>query len=453
MQSTGADAGRLSLALSTFLADLTFDALSPAAVHECRRGVLDWIGCALAGSNHPAIAALLTSFDSIGSTGPARVIGHRRRLGVCEAAICNGQMGHVLDFDDTLLMRLTVLHTSSPVLAALFGLAQTRRVSGRELFVAYASGFEAGIRVGQTAPEHLEIGWHLTGTLGSIAAAAASAKLLGLEGPKINTAIAIGATQAAGMQQNRGTMCKSFHAGKAASNGILAGLLAANGFDSSPEIVEGRLGFCRLYSDRSQPELLCENLGAPLLVTRNGYKPYACGVVLHPTIDAALAVRDRVLAKLDAIERIELKVHPHVASVTGTREPQTGLHGKFSVYHTVAVTLVDGAAGASQYTDARVRDPKLAALRAKVNVVVDETYRKDQCLLTVITRAQHFESKIDHASGTVENPVSDHVLQAKFLDNAAFVLGKAKTKRLMDRIWRLPETEDAGALLADCEPA
>jgi 2-methylcitrate dehydratase PrpD len=156
-----------------------------------------------------------------------------------------------------------------------------------------AVGFEAGVRSGRTAPGHHKGGWHLTGTLGSIAAGVAGGKLLNLDAQKLTYAMGIAATQAGGMQQNRGTMCKSLHAGKAAANGVLAALLAERGFDSTQEIIEGKKGFARIYSDSAEPEHLTESLGKDWLIESNGHKPYACGVVLHPLIDAVIAIRNR----------------------------------------------------------------------------------------------------------------------------------------------------------------
>src|SRR5215470_14673235 len=155
---------------------------------------------------------------------------------------------------------------SSPVLAALFALAERAPVSGTQFLLAYAAGFEAGVRSGRTAPGHHKGGWHLTGTLGSIAAGVAAGKLLGLDAQRLAHAMGIAATQAAGMQQNRGTMCKSFHAGKAAANGTLAALLAERGFDSTQEIIEGERGFARIYSDVSLPEQLTAALDEGWLI-------------------------------------------------------------------------------------------------------------------------------------------------------------------------------------------
>src|SRR5499426_1281848 len=288
-----------------FLARFRFEELPERAVHEARRGLIDWLGCALAGSSHPTIDKLLAVLSAISGKPQATVLGRKRKLGLMEAALANGQAGHMLDYDDT-HMGGVVLHTSGPILAALFPLIELGGVSGRDFICAYAAGFEAGVRVGQSAPGHHAGGWHLTGTLGSIAAGAAAARLLHLDTPRMIYALGIAATQAAGMQQNRGTMCKSFHAGKAASNGLLAALLAEKGFDSTQEIIEGRKGFCRVYSDTAAPARLTAGLGERWLIETNGHKPYACGVVLHPLIDAVIAIRNRERIDSVAVSEISL---------------------------------------------------------------------------------------------------------------------------------------------------
>src|SRR5580698_3316674 len=287
-QNLKTDAETLTKTLCGHLAAVRFGDLSPKAVSEARRGVLDWIGCALAGSGHKTITTLLSVLQDISGRPVATVFGRKLRLGLLEAPLANGQMGHVLDYDDT-HMGGVVLHASSPVLAALFALAERKGVSGADLMLAYAVGFEAGVRAGWSAPGHHKGGWHLTGTLGSMAAGVAGGKLIGLDPQRLTYAMGIAATQAAGMQQNRGTMCKSFHAGKAAANGVLAALLAERGFDSTQEIIEGKRGFARIYSDVAAPDELTAGLGEALfdhgwLIESNGHKPYACGVVLHPLI-------------------------------------------------------------------------------------------------------------------------------------------------------------------------
>jgi 2-methylcitrate dehydratase PrpD len=441
----------VSSALGRFLAGIRFEDLPAAVVHEARRGVLDWIGCALAASRHPAIAILLDTFAATGSPAVAPVLGQGgRRLGLLDAAVANGQMGHLLDFDDT-HMGGVVLHASSPLLAALLALAEHRPVGGRALIAAYVAGFEAGVRTGQGAPAHHDGGWHLTGTLGAVAAGAGAARLLGLDARQTNHALGIAATQAAGMQQNRGTMCKSFHAGKAAASGALAALLAARGFDSSQEILEGKRGFVRIYSAVAAPERIAAGLGERWEIARNGYKPYACGVVLHPLIDAMIALRAAAGLPAGAVDHVALRVHPHAVKITGVDDPKSGLMSKFSINHSAAVAYLDGTAGIAQYADARAAAPDVLGFRPKIRVEVDAGFRKDQAHATLVAAdGRRFEAPVAHASGTADNPMSDAALERKFIGNAGDVLGADRARQIADRIWALDAERDLRDLVALC---
>src|SRR6202045_1885558 len=444
-QNLSPEAVTLTKTLCTRLANAKFSDLSVAAKHQARRGVLDWIGCALAGSGHKTISTLLEVLQELGGRPQATVLGRQLKLGLRDAPLANGQMGHVLDFDDT-HMGGVVLHAGSPVLAALFALAERAPVSGADLMLAYAVGFEAGVRTGWSAPGHHKGGWHLTGTLGTIAAGVAGGKLLELDPQRLTYAMGIAATQAAGMQQNRGTMCKSFHAGKSAANGVLAALLAERGFDSTQEIIEGKKGFSRIYSDVAAPEQLTAGLGQGFengwMIETNGHKPYACGVVLHPLIDAVIALRNRDAIDPAAVSEINLKVHPLVLSITGVVEPSTGLQSKFSTVHSAAVALIDGAAGVAQYSDAKAVDLAVAALRRKVKAVADDTLRKDEAYAAITAGGRRHEAHIAHASGTADNPMSDAAIEAKFMANAAPVIGRDRAERARDFVQSLETQPD-----------
>jgi 2-methylcitrate dehydratase PrpD len=446
-QNLHTDAVTLTKTLCSHLAAAQFSDLTPAAQREARRGILDWIGCALAGSGHATVGRLIDVLQETGGRPQASVLGRGLKLGLLDAPIANGQMGHILDFDDT-HMGGVVLHTSSPLLAALFALAERAPVSGTELMLAYAVGFEAGVRSGRTAPGHHKGGWHLTGTLGSIAAAVAGGKLLRLDGQRLTYAMGIGATQAAGLQQNRGTMCKSFHAGKAAANGVLAALLAQRGFDSTQEVIEGKKGFSRIYSDVAEPDELVAGLDRGWVIESNGHKPYACGIVLHPMIDAIIAIRNRDKIDLSRVSEISVRVHPLVLAITGVVDPSTGLQSKFSTLHTAAVALVDGAAGIAQYSDARATDPQVATLRKKVTAVADDSLRKDEAHAVVVTNSRRHEAHVAYASGTVDNPMSDAAIEAKFMANATPVIGTERAQRAGAFVWSLEQQPDVRELIA-----
>jgi 2-methylcitrate dehydratase PrpD len=242
-------------------------------------------------------------------------------------------------------------------------------------------------------------------------------------------------------------MCKSFQAGKAAANGVLAALLVERGFDSSQEIIEGQQGFSRIYSDVAEPERLTERLGGPWLIESNGHKPYACGVVLHPLIDAVIAIRNRETIDPAEVSEIALRVHPLVLSITGVVEPSTGLQSKFSTLHSAAVALIDGAAGVAQYSDAKAADSAVAALRRKVKTVADPTLRKDEAHAAIVVGDKRHEVHIAHATGTADSPMSDAAIEAKFLANAAPAIGAERARRAADCVWSLEKLPDMRALL------
>lgn len=443
--ATGQD---ITTAFARFLSGIRYEDLPPPAVHEAKRAVLDWIGCALAGSTHPTVNVLLATFEEIGSMPVATVLGRGgRKLGLLDAPVANGQMGHVLDFDDTHLGGV-ILHTSTATLPALFALGERRKSSGRELIVALAAAFEAGIRVGQAAPRHHLAGWHLTGTLGTVAAAAGSARLAGLDAQQTVFALGIACTQAAGMQQNRGSDCKSLHAGKSAYHGVLASMLASNGFNSSPEILEGSLGFTKIFSTTQQNDAIIAGLGRTWMIAGNGYKPYACGVVLHPLIDAMIEVSRKARTRASEVERVEVQVHPDVIRITGVDQPGSGLMSKFSANHAAAVAYIDQAAGVAQFTNERSADAAVQVLRKLIAVKPVASFRLDQSAAVVRTKsgAAH-EAQIAHATGTVSNPMSDSALLEKFLGNAGPVIGAERARKLADMVWALDTLGDVGELV------
>jgi 2-methylcitrate dehydratase PrpD len=435
----------LTRQFAAFVADAGYDDLPDDARKAARRGVLDWIGCALAGSRHATAHTLIATLTALQSSQTATVLGHKLRMGLLEASMANGQMGHVLDFDDT-HMGGVILHASSPILSALLAVAETRKVTGPQLMIAYALGFEAGVRVGRAAPLHHPGGWHLTGTLGTIAAAVAVAKVLGLDAARTTNAIALAATQAAGMQQNRGTMAKSFHAGKAASNGLLAALLAENGYDGSDEILEGKRGFCRIYSTETDEAALLDQLGRRWEIARNGHKPYACGVVLHPAIDAMIALGNQA-GKGAPVSRIELQVNPAAISITGVANPRSGLKSKFSLTYTAAISFLDRAAGIDQFSDASTTRRDVPALASLIEVTAQEKLARDQASATVwLAGGDRFTHRVEHASGTADNPMSDAALHSKFTANAVPAIGANAASRLSNAIDGLEQVDDVAEL-------
>ncbi|MBI4497291.1 MAG: MmgE/PrpD family protein [Chloroflexi bacterium] len=430
--------------LASFVAGLYYDDLPPAAVHEAKRCLLDWIGNALGGSRDEPVDLLLATLEELGGTPQASVVGRSIRTSLTHAALLNGYLSHVLDFDDTLTD--TVLHPTSPVMPALVALAERDGASGRDLITAFVAGFEVEARLAQAIfPSHYEAGWHITGTAGAVGAAAAASRLLGLDPQRTLWALGIGATQPTGLREHFGTMTKALHPGRAAGNGLLATLLAQRGFTAAEASLEGPNGFLRAMAAEADLGVLTRGLGQDYLICTNGYKPYACGVVNHPIIDGAIHLRNTYGISPEQVDAIEVRAsdRPPIPQLAANPDPQTGLSGKFSLAHCAAVGLVDGVALPAQFTDARVRDPQVAALRRRFRVTLHPTVRETEAYVTAVLKdGRRLEVHIPHATGTQANPMSDAALEAKYRGQAGAALPPEQVDAIARLVWDLETLAD-----------
>ena len=419
--------------------------------HEACRALLNWLGCAIGAARHETVERALAAIASFSGPPQAAVPGRRERLDALHAALVNGISSHVLDFDDT---HVRAIHPSAPVLPALLALAEWRRLGGAELLHAFVLGVEAEERVGLSVfPEHYEAGWHITGTAGVFGAAAGAGRLLGLDERQMTWALGIAATQAAGLQEVFGSDCKSLHPGRAAQGGLMAALLAAKNFTSSDRAIEAPRGFARVLSTKFDPAVITDGLGSRFELLSNMYKPYACGLVMHAAIDGCIELRREHRLAPDAIDAIELAVSPLVPRLTGKTAPQTGLEGKFSITHAVAAAIVHGAAGEAQFSDACVRDPRVAALRSRVGTRVDPAIGRTEARVTIRTRdGRTLDRHVEHALGTLARPMSDADLEVKFRGLAADVLPPAAIEKIIGLCWQAADLEDAGALARSAVP-
>jgi 2-methylcitrate dehydratase PrpD len=435
--------------LAELVAGTRWEDLPAAVRHEGVRSFVNWLGCAVGGAPHPGVAAAARAAAVFGGAPKATLLGMRRRADPMAAALVNGVSSHVLDFDDT--HEGTLIHPSAPILSAALALAEARGANGAELLAAFVLGVEAACRVGAAvSPAHYDAGWHITGTAGAIGAGAAAARLLGLDAERTAWTLGLAATQPVGLRVHFGAMAKSFHPGRAAQNGMLAALLAAEGFDAAPDAIEGRRGFAAVLSAAFAPERIGEGLGERWEIMRNTYKPFACGLVVHPVIDLCLRLRAEPGFSAWEVERVRLRVHPLVLDLTGKKEPASGLEGKFSVFHAAAVALLDGAGGEAQFSDERVRARKVVELRRRVEAVVDEACGRTEADVVVAMRGgAELRASTAAPLGSLGNPMPDDALGAKFLGLAEPVLGGEAAARLLGGAWRLPDQNDFGWIAAD----
>lgn len=435
-------------ALAEFAAGLTATSTPPEVTHQAKRALLDWAGVTLAGSRTDAARIAYDVGSLAGGAGTSPVAGRREGRSPAFAALVNGIAAHVLDYDDTFNPGLTTVHGSAPVWPAVLAAAHERGASGAAALTAFVAGYETEIRVALAAgPAHYDIGWHVTGTVGHLGAAAAVANLLGLDTATTVAALGTAGTQAAGLKAVYGSMGKSLHPGKAAMDGLLSAYLAAGGFTSSTAIVEARRGFLDILTRDAVAERATEDIGVRWFLPRDGFKAYACGSLTHPAIDAVLRLRAEHGLDPADVAAVEVEAHDYVVSTTGNEAPETGLAGKFSVYHCVAVAVVDGAARLAQFTDDRVTDPAVVSVRDRITVRVDPARAKDSALVRVrLADGRTLTCETAHNKGTPENPMSDDDLTEKFGDLAGDVLGGGAAAALSGVIWRMETVDDVREL-------
>jgi len=419
----------------------------PATVrHEAARTLLNYVGCAVGGSHHETVDIAIAALAPFSGPAQASVIGRKERLDMLHASLMNGISSHVLDFDDTHLR--TIIHPAGPVISAILALSETRPVSGKDFINALVIGVEVECRIGNAVyPAHYNTGWHITGTVGVFGAAAAAGKLMGLSEQQMLWALGLASTQPVGLQEMFGTMTKSFHPGRAAQNGLTSALMAARNFTSSTQSIEARYGWANVLSTQRDYGQITNKLGSSYEIAVNSYKPFACGIVMHPTLDGCIQLRNEQKLTAAVVDRVELRVHPLVLELTGKKTPATGLEGKFSIYHAAAVALIEGAGGVNQFSDRAVRDKGVMTLRDRVVTTVDTGIREDQVRIVLALKdGRRFEKFIEHAVGSIDHPMTDSDLEAKFSGLADGILPKDRVRRLMELCWKMENAPAASAL-------
>jgi 2-methylcitrate dehydratase PrpD len=418
---------------------------------EAHRTFLNWAGCAVGAATHASVEAALAAARMLEPAPQASLLGRAERLDMASAALLNGIASHTFDFDDTHLK--TIIHPAGPVASALLALAEATGASGRQVIDALVLGIDVSCRVGNMMyPDHYDRGWHITGSTGSLGAAAGCARLLALDEERTAMALGIAASQPVGMREQFGTMTKPLHPGAAARAGLTSALLAKNGFTASPRAIEAPRGMAQTVSTKNDWSEITDELGSRFEISFNTYKPFACGIVIHPTIDAATQLRARGV-KPEEVERVELRVHSLVLELTGKKEPRDGLEGKFSVYHGFAAGLVFGRAGEPEYEDAIVNREDLVALRRKVAATVDDSIAEASADVTAILRDGRREHVfVKDAIGSLARPMTDAMLEAKFRDQAEPVIGRSKADAAIAACWKLGGSPGVEAVVEAARP-
>jgi 2-methylcitrate dehydratase PrpD len=436
--------------LARHIVETRWDDIPAAVRHQAKRSWMNFFAVALAGCRSGPVEIALRSLAEFSGGRQATLVGRTERIDALSAAFLNAAGANVHDFCDTHLR--TVIHPTAAVAPALLALAELRPVSGPDLLLAFILGNEVQARIGLAiSPGHYSQGWHITSTCGVFGAASGTGKLLGLDERQMVWALGTASTQSSGLCECLGTPAKSVSVGNAARNGLWSALLAEKGFDGPPEPLAGVQGFYHAMGETPDLSLVTDGLGESWEIMATSYKPYPCGFVIHPVLDCVLDwQREHPAAE---VARIVVRGHPLLSDRTDRPDVTTGRESQVSVQHAVAAALVTGKAGLGQFTDACVRNPKVQALRSKVEVVRDTAFSTIAAAVEITTAdgATHRLSQ-PAARGSDVNPMSDRDLEEKLRTAAAGWDFRHDVTPLIEAVWALDTSTNVSRLASLAVP-
>lgn len=419
--------------------------------HEAKRSLLNYFAVGFAGSHDPTIEKLVATYTEYSANQRASLIGRAERTDMLNAAALNAMSANVFDYDDTHLR--TVIHPTAPIAAAVLAFTEVNRVSGRDFLQAVILGMEVECRIGNSiSPYHYGRGWHITSTCGALGAAIAIGWLLRLTPVQLNWALGGAANQACGIVETLGTMAKSLSVGNAARNGMLSALLAAQNFDGPAAPLDGVRGFLNVMGEKPDLAGINDRFGEHWEMALNTYKPYPCGIVLNPVIEACLqlSTRQDVMHDLEKrLKSVEVTGQKLLRDRTDRPGVKNGRESQVSAQHAVPVSLLRGRAGLAEFSDEAVNDPVVRALGEKVRFTIDETMSIDAAQVTL-----HFIDEpsvsvcVEQARGSTARPLTDKDLEEKFMTLSTQANTGCDQARLIQSVWEIETLDDAGALMA-----
>lgn len=427
--------------------------LPSRVAHEARRALFNVFGTALAASRHPACDALVSGAMQLGGQAALAPLGRFELLDRRWAACATGLCAHVDDFDDTHLA--TVVHPGAATLAVLWALQDELGARSERLLEAAALGMESQLRLAMAmTPWHYDRGWHITGTVGTVGACVTAALAMGCDPGGLRHSVALAARSMLGHREGFGSMLKGFHAGQAASNGLFAAQLVRAGARTGPVALWGEGALVQALSGDWDSRWIEQGWGDEWLLLENTYKPYPCGVVAHPGIEAAIETARKIgPLRASDISKVELRCNPLVPELMGELQPTSGLQGRFSAVHAVAVALLDSAASLGQFSDDRVRSEEVVALREKVTLVPEPERSRQSALLTLqMTDGGTHAEEVLEVLSSLARPLGDEQLEEKFLLLVSPVLGDAGAEAVAQAVWELgrgSELTDLAAMLSE----
>jgi 2-methylcitrate dehydratase PrpD len=450
-----------SEAISVWVTGTSYDALPEDVVASTRLRVLDVIGLSIAGSQTP-FGASVRKTATLYPGDEARLWGSRDRASAVGAAFINGALSQALEYDDT--HNESIVHMSSPAVAAALALGDRLGSNGRDLITAVAIGNEISARVGSVTPQQFhKRGFHPSGLFAPFGVCWLASSLLKLNVPQMVSAAGITGSFAAGLIQCwvDGTQSKFLHPGWAAQSGVAAAVLGQSGVTGPAEVFEGRFGLFASHLQAASPApdfgRLTNGLGSVWDSRNASFKPFPVAHVIHPYIDAVFRLRAAHDLTPENIARVICPVAPYIVGIVceplaEKRRPLTDSHGRVSLQYTLAEAFAFGRIGKDAYAESSLRDPAILALADRVEFVVDSTMPGSEQFKGVVvvetTDGRRFEEIEEHNRGSATNPMTQQEIEGKFRENVDGVLNAAQASRVIEAVMRL-ETLDRTSLLTE----
>ena len=437
----------LAQQLGEFVYNTAYNDIPDKVIDKAKQCMLDSIGVTIYGSQFEAPQITAAFVVETGGKAEASILGTPHKAPCFLAALANGVASHVADYDDSGGFG----HPSGILMPATLALAEANPISGRDLLAAFILGNEVGSKLAQVMMfKHYEVGFHSTGTLGTIAAAVTSAKLLNLSPSQITNALGIAASSAGGIRQNFGTMTKCWHSGHAASAGMMAALVAQKGYDSSPQALDGKVGFIQAFQGNAEADFPVAQLGNPYSLMELMFKKYPSCHGTHAAVDAMLQLREQNNLSPQEVTSVECHGRPLMNSVLIYKDPRTGLQAKFSLEYCVSAALAVGHLGIAQFIDEAVLQPEVREIMKKVSSIEDaalgDLAMEKQLLapsrVTVFLKdGREVSQTVEEARGGPRDPLPWAELEAKFLECAEQSLPVAQAKKALNLVHNLEQLD------------
>lgn len=445
-----------------WLGGLSYRDIPVAVLADSKLRILDILGVSLAASASAAGEVVRRAALRLGSGGESTILGFGDKVPATSAALANGALSHTLDFDDT--HNESVIHVSAPVVTTAMAMGQQAKADGAAVLVAMAGGAEITCRIGCVTPSAFhKRGFHPTGVIGTFGAALIAGKLLGLDAQKLTHALGIAGSQAAGILEffSDGTWAKRLHPGWAAHSGIVAAYLAAEAFTGPATVFEGRFG---LFATHLGPgsyamDRITAGLGQQWECVKTSFKPYPCGHVVHPFVDAILTLHREHGLRWEDVERIICPTAEWMLPIMcEPREvklrPETDYHAKFSFQYSLAAALYFGRLGVEAYTDTAIRNPEILALAQCVFNEIDphapDPSRFKGWVIVETKSGRRLEKIVEDNWGSERNPLVPDDVRTKFRDNAGLVLPRDRAERVIELVDGLERVADVGVIMDLC---